>query len=184
MPKCGAAHPEDPSRTCLKTDTTHGEHGDPRGIWPNAEAREQAAARAKAGKKSAKKDFVTLVNEGSKGYVDRKREEERAKGIGMSQALQATPEQFKAHFRDALHSVALIRATLTSDDVWEVLGQRGIDTENRAGVGPMMASAAKRGWIEKTEGHAVSSRPGSKARDGLTVWASLIQVPSSISESA
>lgn len=100
-----------------------------------------------------------------------------AKDQGMAQAEAGTPEDFRRAFLEALRGLAQTRERYTSDDVWEILEAQGIDTDSRAGVGPLMAQAARRGWAEKSGEHAVSTRPNSKSRDGLTVWRSLLYPP-------
>jgi hypothetical protein len=101
--------------------------------------------------------------------------EQQAKTEGMQRSEVLTTEEFRRAFLDALRRVALDQERLTSDDVWVVLAERGVDTDVRTGVGPMMANGARMGWIAKTGDHAVSGRPNSKARDGLTVWRSLLR---------
>ena len=105
---------------------------------------------------------------------------EGTKAHGMALALMATPEEVKNHFYDAALEVARRQPTFTSDDVWIVLDRKSIDTEKRMGVGAMMQTLATRGWAQKTSERAVSSRPGSKERDGLTVWQSLVYKPAPV----
>lgn len=180
MAKCGAQHPTDPQRTCMMAPGFHPDHlgisGPP---WPNTApgiAEEVDRIKASSGRrpKTDKRKLAELAAAAAKARIERLANERRAAQRGMQTALEATPADFRESFLAAVYSLAQQRETLTSDDVWVVLDYWGVDTQSRTAVGPLMASAAKHGWTEKTDQRAVSSRPGSKARDGLTVWRSLV----------
>lgn len=176
MPGCGAKHPDDQNRTCMVRGK-HADHMDIHGTWTDPETEQRIALvreqRRAGGRKGTRKRVNSLAAAAIRGREETIGEQ-RAKHSGMEQALHATPEDFREGFLAAVRDLAERQESLTSDDVWEVLEARGIDTESRAAVGPLMASAAKKGWLKKTDERAVSNRPGSKARDGLSVWQSLL----------
>lgn len=180
MAKCGVQHPEDASRTCLRAPGFHPEHADVRGQWPNnAPGVSEEVARIKAaskrrGRQSSAKERRALAAAAAKSRIEKLAKERDAAKAGMQTALEGASEDFRENFLAAVYALAQQVQTLTSDDVWAVLDDWGVDTDSRAAVGPLMASAAKHGWTEKTDQRAVSARPGSKARDGLTVWRSLV----------
>lgn len=45
-PACGAIHPLNTDRTCIKRGADHADHADPEGIWPNETVIEQVRERA------------------------------------------------------------------------------------------------------------------------------------------
>lgn len=71
----------------------------------------------------------------------------------------------------AIRKVALAQPTLTTDDVWRVLG-RDPDLEGRA-MGAAMRSASKLGYVERTDLTQKSQRVACHRRD-LRVWKSRI----------
>jgi hypothetical protein len=72
---------------------------------------------------------------------------------------------------EAIRLVALTQSTLTTDDVWRVLG-RSDDLEGRA-MGAAMRTAAHRGYIVRTDRTEKSVRAVCHRRD-LRVWESRI----------
>lgn len=81
---------------------------------------------------------------------------------------------------EAIKFVALSQATLTTDDVWRVLG-RTDDVEGRA-MGAAMRTAAHMGYIVRTDQTEKSVRAVCHRRD-LRVWESrIVQKPSTLRE--
>lgn len=74
----------------------------------------------------------------------------------------------------AIRAVARIQPTITTDDVWRVLG-RDPDLEGRA-MGAAMRTAAGLGYVERTDVTQKSKRVACHRRD-LRVWRSLIFQP-------
>ena len=100
----------------------------------------------------------------------------------MTAATAAAPDLFKREFLKAVHYAAERNAYLTTDEVWARLSDLGvaIPTETR-GVGTLMRTAAKYGWIRKTDRkrpsvRATTSKGGTHHATDVNVWASNLHV--------
>jgi hypothetical protein len=73
----------------------------------------------------------------------------------------------------AVAKVALRKAQLTADDVWEVLDGMDVATHEKRALGPVMDRAAKDGIIANT-GTYIKSRRASRHKGPVAVWKSRI----------
>ena len=81
-------------------------------------------------------------------------------------------EAWQASALAALQRVAAQRETLTSDDVWQALGE--VDERYASQMGLVFRAAKKAGLIASTALFQESQRP-SRHRCGIRVWHSLIR---------
>ena len=94
----------------------------------------------------------------------------RARDEGIAQVESGASPEWKVAALAAVHQVALAKAELIPDDVWET--GLPMPTEGRA-LGPVMLKAARNGWIERTD-RVIHTAQVKSHRRGVTVWRSLI----------
>ncbi len=73
----------------------------------------------------------------------------------------------------AVAKVALRKAQLTADDVWDVLDRMDVATHEGRALGTVMRRAVKDGIIEATDSFVKSRRP-SRHKGPVAVWKSRI----------
>lgn len=95
-----------------------------------------------------------------------------AKADGMQRAADHADADWKAQALDAVWRVARGNETFIVDALWEVLDK---PAEGRA-LGPVMLTAARKGWIRKTDRVRNTSQVKSHAAP-VSVWQSLIYQP-------
>lgn len=81
--------------------------------------------------------------------------------------------EWVAHILDVIYCLAVSRDTITTDDVWDTVGEVAATHEPRA-LGACMRQAARLGYIRVTDCYTPSARPACHARP-VRVWESLIR---------
>lgn len=93
------------------------------------------------------------------------------------EAIQRADDHADPEWRgETLHLIRCLAVTqdyMTTDDVWETLGDAQSTHERRA-LGAVMQQAARNGWIKPTDRTRPSARPACHARP-VRVWQSLIR---------
>lgn len=81
---------------------------------------------------------------------------------------------WKEECRSAIRHLAMSKAEITTDDVWEYLADLGVDLPHEVrAIGPMMIRASRDGWITATDRYRNSHRVECHARP-IRIWGSLI----------
>ena len=81
--------------------------------------------------------------------------------------------EWVAHILDVIYCLAVARDTMTTDDIWETVGEVAATHEPRA-LGAVMRQAARLGYVKASDTYTPSARPACHARP-VRVWASLIR---------
>jgi hypothetical protein len=84
----------------------------------------------------------------------------------------AADEDWKAAAIAAIRKIAAHRAELTTDHVWEALGELRVFTHEHRAMGAVMRAAHSAGLIVKTDRVVPTRRPGAHRRP-IAVWRSL-----------
>lgn len=71
--------------------------------------------------------------------------------------------------REACLSVAQMRPTFTSDDIWKTLEWRGVATHEPKAMGAVLNGLARAGLIRKTGRYVQTTRPQAHKRD-IAEW--------------
>ncbi len=74
---------------------------------------------------------------------------------------------------DVIYMLAVSQAELTTDDIWQTVGEVAATHEPRA-LGAVMRQAARLGYVRPTDRYTPSARPACHARP-VRVWESLIR---------
>ena len=103
----------------------------------------------------------------------KRREAQRAKQQGMSNADFGADPEWKMAALSAVVAAARVLRHLTSDDVVERI-PKGVDTPDWRALGPVMADAARAGVIVKSNMPSRNSIRRKVHAHPCTVWESLI----------
>jgi hypothetical protein len=74
---------------------------------------------------------------------------------------------------DVIYCLAVSHDEITTDDIWQTVGEVAATHEPRA-LGSVMRQAARLGYVRATDRYTPSARPACHARP-VRVWASLIR---------
>lgn len=87
-------------------------------------------------------------------------------------ASNADPEWIE-HTLHVIWCLAVAQDEITTDDIWQTIGDVAATHEPRA-LGAVMKKAAAKGWVSPTDRYRPSSRPACHARP-VRIWASHIR---------
>lgn len=101
-------------------------------------------------------------------------EARRRRDQAISQVDRNAEPGWKQRAQEAISRVALRKDEFTTDDVWALLDERGIEAphEPRA-MGAITRWASSKGIIRATDRYAMSARPECHGRP-IRVWQSLV----------
>ena len=96
-----------------------------------------------------------------------------ARDAGMEQADESAHEKWKRIVMETIREVALQSDFFTVDRVVERVQIKGAETHENRAMGPMMANARRKGWIESTRQSVQSAQKHCHAGP-RTLWRSLV----------
>lgn len=99
---------------------------------------------------------------------------ERAKQQGIEASYQHAPSVWKQAASEALMTLAKSKPEFTTDELWDLLAERGVHTGEPRALGAIMQSAHRSGMI-KSSGKYVASYRRHKAP--IILWQSNIYKP-------
>lgn len=80
--------------------------------------------------------------------------------------------EWVAHILDVIYMLAVAQDEMTTDDIWQTVGEVAATHEPRA-LGACMRQAARLGYVKASDRYVPSARPACHARP-VRVWRSLI----------
>lgn len=92
---------------------------------------------------------------------------------GMTRVEEHANDDFKVIGAQLLRDLARQKGSVTSNDLWELLDQRGITTHDNRAMGALFLRAAREGLLVKTSETVPSTRKSRHAGD-VRVWRSLV----------
>lgn len=90
---------------------------------------------------------------------------------GMELSYRHAPTYWKEAAREALHELCRRQAEFTTDELWEILGQKGVHTGEPRALGAIIKGASRAGLIVATGKYVASGR---RHNAPITLWASNI----------
>lgn len=98
---------------------------------------------------------------------------ELGKAMGMGQVWENAADSFRLAALDVIRAAAQRRPEISANDLWEGLRELGVTTHDNRASGPVMAQAARNGWIVRTE-RTIKTTRASRHKGDVRVWQSLL----------